>query len=361
MPDWAACHATQRRPPSTNERPSTVSNLPYTRAEIKDRARSEWFGACNVTVPSFTSDLRSLNVAGIQHDVRRAASLGFWGTLIASECGTTVDEYVQFMEIAADVAPTGFRLVPHLSFDTVEEVLRVADAAAALGLEAGLLAYPDRLAPTSSADIVDWTTMISEKTDLALILFAVMTWGYRSLDPRGFPHDALETLARLETVAAIKYEASPPGILAGLADVLRRCGDQCIVQCPMEISAPALIEWYGVRWIGTSGYESFGDRVPRFFELLHKGQWDEGMDVYYSFQAAREAKGAWSATWAGANLIHRNGWKYLAWLQGFNGGLLRMPQMRLQPSQMAQLRRGLEASGYDLPATDEGFHEGRHP
>jgi dihydrodipicolinate synthase/N-acetylneuraminate lyase len=337
-----------------------MRNLPYTRAEIKERAKAEWFGACNVTTPSFSADLTKLNGKGIRHDIELAARLGFWGTLIASECGTTPDEYIEFMEIAADFAPEGFKLVAHLSFDTLEQVLKVADAARALGLEAGLLAYPQDLVPTSSAEIVDWTTLVAEKTDLALILFAVMTWGYRALDPRGFPHDALEQMARLDTVAAIKYEASPPGILAGLADVLRRCGEHALVQCPMESTAPALIDWYGVRWIGTSGYESFGDRVPRFFEKLHKGQWNEGMDLFYSFQPAREAKGAWSATWAGANLIHRNGWKYLAWLQGFNGGLLRTPQMRLHPSQMAQLRRGLEASGYDLPADDRGFYAGRH-
>ena len=72
------------------------------------------------------------------------------------------------------------------------------------------------------------------------------------------------------------------------------------------------------------------------------------------------ARRAWSATWAGSNLIHRVGWKYLAWLQGFNGGLLRGPHMRLHKGQMAGLRRGLEASGYDLPPTDDGFWAGRH-
>jgi len=338
-----------------------MSNLPYVRSEIKERAKSEWFGACNVTAPSFTVDFRGLNEAGIRHDIARAAEMGFWGTLIASECGTTTDEYVRFMEICVDAAPAGFKLVSHLSFSDRDDVFRVLDASCALGVEAGLLAYPQDLVPSSSADIVEWTSMVSQRSDLALILFAVMTWGYRSLGPEGFPHDALEEMARLETAAAIKYEASPPGILAGLADVLKRCGEHTVVQCPMESTAPALIDWYGVRWIGTSGYESFGDRVPRFFELLHKGQWEEGMALYYSFQAAREAKGAWSATWGGSNLIHRNGWKYLGWLQGFNGGLLRMPQMRLQPGQMKQLRGGLAASGYDLPADDTDFYASRNP
>jgi 4-hydroxy-tetrahydrodipicolinate synthase len=149
--------------------------------------------------------------------------------------------------------------------------------------------------------------------------------------------------------------------VTGVADVLRRCGEHVIVQCPMEHTAPALIDWFGMQWIGTSGYESFGDRVPRWFKALHDGKWDEGMELYWSYQPAREAKGAWSATWGGSNLIHRVGWKYLGWLHGFNGGLLPMPQMRLHPGQMRGLRAGVVASGYEVPDDDSGFYTGRFP
>jgi dihydrodipicolinate synthase/N-acetylneuraminate lyase len=335
--------------------------LPYTRKEVKERARSSWHGMCNVTLPSFTNDFQGLNDRAIAHDVRLAAQMGFWGTLLASECGTTVDEYIHFLEVAADACPKGFRLVSHLSFTTLEETLRVADATEALGLEAGLLAYPPSLVPKSPADVVEWTGRVAEASDLALILFAVMTWGYRSMDPAGFPHAALADMAELETAAAMKYEANPPGIVTGVADMLRRCGDKILVECPMEHTAPALIDWFGMQWMGTSGYEAFGDRVPRWFQMLHDGKWDEGMELYWSYQAAREAKGAWSATWGGSNLIHRVGWKYLGWLHGYNGGLLRMPQMRLHPGQMRMLRAGIEASGYEVPADDSGFYEGRNP
>jgi dihydrodipicolinate synthase/N-acetylneuraminate lyase len=335
--------------------------LPYRRSEVKERARATWHGMCNVTLPSFTSDFRGLNEAGIRHDVRLAARMGFWGTLVASECGTTEEEYVRFMEVAADAAPAGFRLVAHLSGSTLEETLRVADAAAGLGYEAALLAYPPAFQPKASSDVVAFTREVSDRCDLALILFAVTTWGWRSLSPQSFPHEAIVEMAGLETAAAVKYEANPPGIVAGLADVLRRCGDRVLVQCPMEHTAPALIDWFGMQWMGTSGYESFGDRVPRWFALLHEGRWDEGMELYWSYQPAREAKGAWTQTWAGANLIHRVGWKYLGWLQGYNGGLLRMPQMRLHPSQMRALRAGVEASGFEVPSDDSGFVEGRNP
>ena len=39
-----------------------------------------------------TDDLGSLNEAAIRHDVRRNIELGFWGALLVSEAGTTLDE-----------------------------------------------------------------------------------------------------------------------------------------------------------------------------------------------------------------------------------------------------------------------------
>jgi dihydrodipicolinate synthase/N-acetylneuraminate lyase len=334
--------------------------LPYRREEVKDRARETWKGMCNVTLPSFSADFTTLNEAGIRHDVSRANELGYWGTLVASECGTTVDEYIRFMEVAVDSAPPGFRIVAHLSFTTADESLRVGRAAQDLGVEAALVAYPPTFQAHSAGDVVAYTRDVSDALDVALILFAVPTWGFRTLHPSQFPPEAIAEMAKFPTAAAVKYEANNPGMVAGLADVLRRCGHDVLVECPMEQHAPGLVDWFGMQWMGTSAYESFGDRPPTWFKLLHDGRWDEAMELYWSYQPGREAKGAFHATFAGANLIHRNGWKYLSWLQGFNGGTLRMPQMRLSPNQRRSLRQGLAGSGYDLPDDDEGFLLGRH-
>ena len=333
--------------------------LAYQRSEVKERARAEWRGLCNVTLPSFRSDFAGLGEAGIRHDVRRAAEMGYWGTLLAAESGTTTAEYVRFLEIGAAAAPEGFRLVAHLSATTLDEMLVMADAAEGVGVEAALVSYPPTFAPTSATDIVEFTRDVSERTNLALVLFAVATWGFRSLHPSQFPPEAIAEMAKFDTSAAVKYEANNPGMVAGLADVLRRCGHDVLVQCPQEHYAPGLVDWFGMQWMGTSAYESFGDRPARWFRLLHEGKWDEGMELYWSYQSGREAKGGFHQTFAGANLIHRVGWKYLSWLQGFNGGLLRMPQMRLQPGQMRVLRNGLAASGFDLPPDDDGFFAGR--
>jgi 4-hydroxy-tetrahydrodipicolinate synthase len=333
--------------------------LPYTRADIKDRARSEWFGLCNVTLPSFTEDFRGLNEKAIAHDVRHAAEQGYWGTLVASESGTTNEEYARFLEVAAEAAPDGFKLVAHLSFSTVEEELEAAQAAEAVGAEAALLAYPPTFRPSSSADIVEHTRYVADRTDLALILFGVATWGFKALHPAGFPVDALEQMAKLETAAVLKYEGGGPALFTALDEVLHRCGDDVIVEQPLDQHVPAQIRNYGTRWFGTSGYEAMGGRPVEVFEAAHRGDWDAAYETFWSYQPAREAKGAFHATFPGSGLIHRTGWKYLGWLQGYNGGLLRMPQMRLSPGQMKALRGGLAASGYDLPADDAEFYGGR--
>jgi dihydrodipicolinate synthase/N-acetylneuraminate lyase len=333
--------------------------LAYSRSEIKDRAR-EWEGLSNVTLPSFDESFRGLNETAIRHDVRLAREYGYWGTLVASECGTTVDEYIHFMEIAADEAD-GLAIVAHLSFDTVEDELRVAQAAEAIGAEAALLAYPPSFRPSSSRDIVEHTRHIAESTDLALILFGVSTWGFKPLHPGGFPIDALAEMARLPTAAAIKYEGGGAALFSAFDEVHRRCSEHALVENPMEMHIPALVRDYDVKWFGTSGYESAGDRPVKVFQAARAGRYDEAMEILWSYHPAREAKGQFHASFAGAGLIHRPGWKYLGWLQGFNGGLLRMPQMRLNPGQMKALRAGAVASGFDVPADDSGFYAGRHP
>jgi len=335
--------------------------LSYTRGEVKDRART-WEGGCNVTLPSFSADFSSLNEAAIRHDVQHAARLGFWGTLVASESGTTFEEYTRFLEIAADAAPDGFAIVPHLSFDTVDQAVEIAKLGEAVGAEAALLSYPQSFRPKSVADIVAHTRYVTDNTDLAMILFASTTWGFKPLHPAGFPIEALVEMAKIDTAAALKYEGGGAALWTAFNQVHEACGEHVIVENPMEHNVPAQAAQFGTRWWGTSGYEAFGDRVPNMMAALNDGRAQDAIDIFWSYNPGREAKGAFHSTFPGANLIHRQGWKYLGWLNGFNGGLLRMPQMRLNPGQMKNLRQGLAASGIEnLPADDDDFFVGRIP
>jgi 4-hydroxy-tetrahydrodipicolinate synthase len=333
--------------------------LPYTRGEIKERARSEWVGACNVTLPSFNEDFSGLNEAGIRHDVARAAELGYWGTLVASECGTTFEEYKRFLEVAAEAAPDGFKIVSHLSFDTIDQAIEASRFSQDLGLEAGLLSYPQTFRPKSAGEIVELTRHVADSSDLALILFAATTWGFKALSPIGFPIEAIEEMSKLENAAALKFEGGGSAQFSALTQVVDKVGENVLVEYPQEQLIPAQARLFGTRWWGTSAYESYGDRVPRVIDALLAGRTEEAHEIFWSYNPGREAKGAFHASFAGAHLIHRQGWKYLSWLHGFNGGLLRMPTMRLAPGQMKALRGGLAASGFDLPADDAEFYAGR--
>lgn len=225
-----------------------------------------------------------------------------------------------------------------------------------------LLAYPLNFYPKDGDDIYDFTAEVARGTDQALILFAVTLWGYRRLDPRGFPLQALHKMADLDTAVALKYEVGGPGN-GGMVEAEDLLGDRLVVSAPFEHESPAWVKHYGMRWLGTSNYEYTADCVPKMFDQMMRGEWKKAMEIYWSIQPAREAKGTIGAvTFGGANLVHRPAWKYMSWLSGYNGGPLRMPQMRLDGKQMGVLRRGLEASGIEVtPDPDENFFVGRNP
>ena len=48
---------------------------------------------------------------------------------------------------------------------------------------------------------------------------------------------------------------------------------------------------------------------------------------------------------AQSHFLHRMMWKYQGWLNGFNGGPLRRPTMRLNDATMKTLRNALAQSG----------------
>ena len=64
----------------------------------------------------------------------------------------------------------------------------------------------------------------------------------------------------------------------------------------------------------------------------------------------------------GGHFINRQAWKFQGWLQGYNGGPLRMPTQRIHEPQMNVLRKGLIDAGLE-PSMDpyREFFIGRNP
>ena len=335
--------------------------IPYTRSEAKSWARETFRGACNVIIPSYTSDLRSLNEAAIRHDVRRNMELGFWGALLVSEAGTTMDEMRRFCEIALDEAGGAHRFILQGVFDTSDDIVTMANDAAAMGVDAMLLGHPNSFYPTSADQLEQYTVDICRATDLAVVLFVVEHSNLRRLDVRGYPADVLERLTEVDTIVAVKYEVGRSQT-ANTYECFRRLEHaDVLLSDPMEFSAPMWVDIFGMQWMGTSNYEYYGDYVPRLLDLLHAGDTKAAMDLYWGIDPARRARSNTMSS-GGANLVHRYLWKFQAWLNGYNGGPIRQPAMKISESQMRIAADGVAKAGIavgDEPFAD--FFVGRNP
>ena len=336
--------------------------MQYTKGEAKDWARANMRGACNVIIPSFTQDLSRLNEPAIRHDVRQNMAYKFWGALLVSEAGTTLDEMVRFMEIAVDEAGGQHHFLLHGTFDTADQTVAMAKAAERLGVSGLLLGYPNSFYPKTAQDVYDYSAYVMERTALATVLFAAAHWNFNRLHPSGFPLDMLLRLCDLPNAVAVKHEVARPG-MGGFYEFWKRAqGKQILVSDPLEANAPLNVEQFGMQWMGTSNYEWWGGQVPAYFAHLQDGDFNKAMEIYWQIQPARAARMAMQGTFGGANFIHRYLWKYQAWLQGYSGGPLRQPMMKLADGQMRTLRQALQASGYQPELADfSEYFVGRCP
>jgi 4-hydroxy-tetrahydrodipicolinate synthase len=101
--------------------------------------------------------------------------------------------------------------------------------------------------------------------------------------------------------------------------------------------------------------------VPRLLDLLHAGDTERAMEEYWRVQPARNARSNTMST-GGANLVHRYLWKFQAWLNGYNGGPIRQPAMKLSDAQMRTSAEGARKAG--IITTEEPFADffvGRNP
>lgn len=320
-------------------------------------------GVTGCVMPSFTQDLSALNEEAIAHDIARERELGFSGFLIVAECGTTRDELKRFIDIAVAEAGDDLITIVQAAAGTLEENVEIVQYAAKAGVDLVMPSYPLGFYPQDSGEIVEYTRTLAQASHMGLIVFAMNLWNFERLHPSGFAVDWLEELVETApNVVGIKNEVGEPGV-AGIAEVFRRFSGRVMVSDPLEMNAPAWTTTYGMPWMGTSNYEYFGTEVPRYFGLLQDpNRYDEAMQIYWRIHPARQASGTlMKEANAGTVFVHRMLWKYQGWLQGFNGGPVRPPHMRLTDRQMRLLRSAAVASG--LPVTDEPdaeFFRGRN-
>ena len=336
----------------------------YASGEAREWALANLRGACGCVQPTFTNSLDRLNEEAIRFDVRREIELGISGVLLVSECGTTPDEFREFTEIVIDEAGEKLVTVLQASEPTIESTVAAAKMGAKAGVDLVMPSYPLYFNPTAHDDVFEFTKQVADASGLGLIIFAMDQWNFGRLHAAGFPMFLLERMVdEIPQVVSIKNEVGGPGV-GGLAAVFERFNDQVVVTDPLEFNAPAWIANYGMRFMGTSNYEWMGNGVPRMLALLsNPDTWVQGMDLYWQLAPARRAHAAvCTPLVANSGLVPRMHWKYQGWLNGFNGGPIRQPHMRISAAQMSTLRNAAVASGLDITKDEDvHFYAGRNP
>ncbi len=334
----------------------------YRKHEARDWAWQHLKGVANVVIPSYSSNMRSLSERGIRHDIRKEIEYGFAGTLLVSEVNITVDEYRQFFEWSNDEAKGRIILIHHASFNDLAENIEAVKVAEANGAELILLSYPPNFYPTSAQDIYNYTKAFCDATNLAVLLFPVPLWGFDRVHPSDIETGVIRRLIdECPNVVAIKAEGGMPSIM-GFVECHRLFGKEVIVTSPLEVDMIALAQLVPIHFSGTSNTEYFGPMIPRIFRLLQEKKYDEATKLYWQIHPARKANAAGNAYTMQTLFLHRMLWKYQGWLNGFNGGPMRRPTMRLNDSIMNNLRSGLQRSGIEPTAdTNDKFFIGRNP
>ena len=334
----------------------------YRKKEAREWAREHLRGVCNVVVPSYTGDLKGLNELGIRHDIRLEIEYGFFGTLLVSEVAITLDEYRQFFEWSHDEAKGKLMLVHHASFNDLEENIEAVKIAEQSGGELILLSYPANMYAETPQDIYDYTKAFCDATDLAVMLFPVPLWGFNRVHESDIEASLIRRLIDdCPNVAAIKAEGGMPSFMHWI-ECHRLFGKEVVISNPLEKDMIPLAQVAPVQFSATSNTEYFGPMIPRIFKLLQKGDFDEATRLYWQLNPARKANMVTSAYMAQTNFLHRMLWKYQGWLNGFNGGPMRRPTMRLNDHTMHTLRNGLVKSGIKVTDShDREFFIGRNP
>jgi 4-hydroxy-tetrahydrodipicolinate synthase len=330
--------------------------------DARDWAREAMRGVANVIIPSYSADMTRLNERAIRHDVRLDIEYGFAGALLVSEVAITLEEYRQFCEWSVDEAKGRLLLIHHASFNTLEENIRAAELASVSGVKLALLSYPAGFYAETAQDIYDYTHAFCAATDLAVMLFPVPLWGFDRVHASDLNAALIRRLIDdIPNIVAIKAEGGMPSI-NGFVECHRLFGDEVVVTSPLEGDMIPLAQLVPIQFSGTSNTEYFGPMIPRIFQLLQRHEYDEASRLYWQIHPARRANAAASAYLAQTQFINRMIWKYQGWLNGFNGGSLRRPTMRINDALMSQLRNGLVRAGLSPTADhDRAFFQGRIP
>lgn len=328
------------------------------RSERKSWAKEQMVGVQNITFPSFSPDMSTLDEDGIRWDVQQAIRHGFFATLCACETGLTFEEAKQFVTIVADEARGKLFISVTLLFDSIEKNLAMAAHAEQAGCHLLQIGFPPNYYPNNEQVIYETARAMCEATNLGIVLYPSPHYNFERFHPSGFPLGLIKKLAVLDNVVAV--EAGEPGLAA---DLINRVGDQIMVSNPVERLLPLMVQSGNQQFIGPGCYEAYqSPETPymvNYFRLLREDQQEAAMEIYWKLSATRGLFESRQLSTAMLGCYHWPLQKYYQWLTGGNGGYTRQPCMKLHQHEMEQTKFLLMQLGIMPRQPDEEFYYGR--
>ncbi|HEY0746537.1 MAG TPA: dihydrodipicolinate synthase family protein [Steroidobacteraceae bacterium] len=325
----------------------------------KPWAREHLRGIENLLLPSFSSDLRRLDEAGVRLDVRRSIRHGAFSMACVLESGLSPDEQKRFVSIACDEARAGIGVSVTLGAAQPAQIVELLAWAAAAGATHAHLGCPQGFTPSNDEQLIEYVARIAKATRLPLCLVADR-FAFPNLHPSGLPLQAIERIADIERVVALQLDTMDAGLLE---EACERFGERLVISSPHPGLWPILVRSFGMQWSGPWAMEAVQSPAKRhaveFFENLVSGEFAEAMRRYWAIAPAVGASARVAATFAHTGARHLPLIKYQQWLSGGNGGLTRQPVMRLYQRDMQVIRTALSAVGVVCGEPDSAYFVGR--
>lgn len=124
------------------------------------------------------------------------------------------------------------------------------------------------------------------------MLFQVPHWGFQRVHGADLEPALIRRLIDdCPNVAAIKAEGGMPSTM-GFVECHRLFGREVVISCPLEKDMIPFAQLVPTQLSGTSNTEYFGNTIPRIFDLVQKGEFDEASRLYWQIQPACRANQA---------------------------------------------------------------------
>jgi len=323
---------------------STSKGMDYTRSTAKSWGREKLRGEWTTLVTPFTPD-DELDERGLAANIDRVAQLGTRGLGCSWNMGEfwslTQAERYRLMEFVPSVVKGRMLTAFQVTHTSLKEVVAMADAAQRAGFDLAIIAAPYIMTKTE-AQVVDFVTKVSERTDLGLAFYNSPQFGI-TMSAAG-----LAKLADLPTMVAIK-EASFNLQLSIDAHLL--AGEKTVMSAPDE-EIFFFEPFYGfhqqVMFANTSDWRfdtpTSHEYVP-FIELATAGRLEEARKLYPRIWPWKQLSRKW---WS--RIAARTGGglpvqmvKYWGELRGMAGGHVRPPVLPLTDAEKQELRADVES------------------